>query len=310
VAALALVLCLLAGSAMSAASADSLPGDRLYALKEAGRHIHLALSFDPGARQVLMNRLEARQREEVGRALVAGHRTAVEFHGVLEEIEPGRWTVGGLSVTLGPGAAVEGRPAIGTSVLVRGKLEGGLLLARELVVEGGEEAPPWPNATPNLSATPSPSTTAQASATPFPSASPSPSWAATAETTPAAPNRPTAETHRGYGPGPSPPNPTLETQGPVGTATPGKAPTAELTGQPHETPEPEETSRPSPTPEPEETPEAEETPEHDKNHEAGKTPGPDEAPEPGEDQEHSPGTDDSLPGAGGVRATHSQGGGP
>lgn len=284
-AAMLLALCLLAGGGAAAASAGSLPGDALYPLKEAGRQLRLVLNFDPGARQLLVDRLEARQREEVGRAMLAGHRASVEFQGVLEGIEPQQWTVGGLSVAFGPGVAIEGRPAIGSNVRVRGELEGGLLLARELVVEGegGEQLPPDVT---------SPATPPARTPTAFPSATPSapPPPTGTTPTDPAGLTAEPSETRELEAPpSPSPLATTTEAGEPGESEEPEQTPESELTLELAETPEPEETYKPGPTPEQEETPEPDETqepdetPEQDETQEQDKTPEPDETPEPGED---------------------------
>lgn len=273
-AALALVLLLVGGIVVGAASAGSLPGGALYPLKTTARQVRLALTFDPARHEVLANEIAGQQRQEVAAALQAGRRADVEFDGKLDAIEGDRWTVGGLPLTVDARTQVDGPAEVGARLRVQGHLPGdGRLLALRLEVEAPAEPAPVPTetatATPSATVTPPATPTGTPSptmtSTPSPTLTPRPS--ATPTATDAATATPTSTPT--FTPSAGATAPATDTPEPEDTIEPADTPRARETlvpppgsptGQPQETEEPDETPRPSPTTEPSKTPRPSETP--------------------------------------------------
>jgi hypothetical protein len=146
VAVIVMMVAALGGTA--AASAASLPGDALYPVKLAVRQAGVALTFDATARKQLEDQFSAQQRQDVQAALQAGRRAAVQFQGILQQIDENTWIVSGLTVTLQSGTTtVVGDPSVGAWVIVRGYLPGdGTLVATHLEVTSSRRSvlPPTP----------------------------------------------------------------------------------------------------------------------------------------------------------------------
>jgi hypothetical protein len=252
---LALVLVVGGGRAI-AGTANSLPGDALYPLKQFSQKVQVTLTFDPAERERLQVRFREQARRDVQRVLRGGRQVSVEFEGVLEQMEGDLWVVGGVPVTLQPTTIVTGQPYVGDLVTVRGDLPGdGSVLVTALSV--GPELTPRPTETPEPTHTPTPSPTAEPTSTPTPTRTPSPTATVEPSQTPNPTDTPrwTATLEATETPEP--------TQMPrrTATATPGPSQPQE-----QESPEPDWTATPGPedpddageTPEPAETPGPEE----------------------------------------------------
>jgi len=271
-AALALVLLLVSGIAVGAASAGSLPGGALYPLKVAAREVHLALTLDPGRHDLLADEIASRQRADVAAALQAGRQADVEFGGTLDAVEGNRWTVGGLPLTVDAATEVVGAAEVGARLRVQGRMPGdGRLLALHLEVEAPVEPVPLPTETGTVTpsptmtppATPTGTPAATMTSTPSPTLPPRPSATPTATDAPMA--TPTSTPTPTFTPSLGATAPTTDTSEPDNTIEPAGTPhTRETlmppTGQPQETEEPDETPKPSPTIEPSKTPRPSETP--------------------------------------------------
>lgn len=149
-----LVVSLLGGGTI-AASANSLPGDALYAVKRLTEEVQLALTVDSEAKARLVQRLDERRREEA-KAIATTQRIAeMSFRGRVESMSSYRWTIGGVSVTTSPETALQGEIAIGTFVRVNIRsLSDGTLLAMLIEAE-----PEQLHVQPTLSPTSSPTET-------------------------------------------------------------------------------------------------------------------------------------------------------
>lgn len=262
-AAVLLVVLMAGGGMVVAASAGSLPGEPLYAVKLAGQQAQLALTANPARLQQLAERFDAQRRLDVAAALQAGRRATVEFSGAIQLIEGDVWLVGGLPVVAGEGTEIVGKPYPGARVQVRGELPGnGQIAASRLVVE----PQPAPMPTPSPTATASPTATRQPARTP------------TARPT----QTPTAEER---------PEPTRT---PEPSATPAPTETPEPTGSPQgagpersgREPEQEDAPEGTGAPEATGTREAADEPEHEHTPEAGESPEPDDPERSGDEPEH------------------------
>jgi hypothetical protein len=255
------ILFLASGWMTVAASADSLPGDVLYPVKLASQRAQLALTLDPAKHRMMADHLETQRRLDVQAVLKGRRQVAVEFRGVLQQIEENLWVVSDLPVGLQE-TTIVGQPSLGTVVHVRAVLPGnGELVAKWLKVVS----------TP----TPDPTETGQPTTTPAPSRTPRP-----VET-----QKPTRALESTV---------TMRTTGiPTRSDTPDPSETPEQSGMPdpdktreHRTPDPTETPEADETRESDGTPDPTETPEPDETHEREGTPGPTKTPEPDETREH------------------------
>lgn len=151
----ALLLSAVLGAGTIAASAKSLPGDPLYAVKRAAEEFQLLITFDREAKAQLMQKLDERRREEA-KAIASSQRIAeLSFRGRVDHMEDARWTVGGVLICTSVETIMEGDISIGTFVRVHVRsLSDGTLLAIRISVEP-EVVPTEPIASP----TPKPTST-------------------------------------------------------------------------------------------------------------------------------------------------------
>ena len=166
-AAVAVMVMLALSSGTVAASAASLPGDALYPVKQVARQAQVALTLDENAREQLVERFNAAQRQDVRAAMQAGRHATVELQGTVEQISERAWIVSGLPVSLHAETVIVGQPHLGARVVLDGYLPGdGTLVATRLAAGG--DLNPLPTATPYP--------TVQPSETPKPTATPEPTW--------------------------------------------------------------------------------------------------------------------------------------
>jgi hypothetical protein len=189
------------GAGTVAISANSLPGDALYPVKRISEEVQLFLTIDEERKAQLVERLDARRRQEA-LAISSSQRVAeLSFRGQVESVEDGRWSIGGVPVSVSDETLVGAGVQVGTFVRVQVRsLSDGTLLALSISVE--------PLAKPlQLTASPTPEETAAPTqlATPSPTATTSP--------TTRAPIQPASA-----------------------TATPSRTPTVTVTGTPSPTP--------------------------------------------------------------------------
>ncbi|MBC7261339.1 MAG: hypothetical protein H5T63_04935 [Chloroflexi bacterium] len=166
----ALLLSAVLGAGTVAASAKSLPGDPLYAIKRAAEEFQLLITFDRQAKAQLVQKLDERRREEA-KAIASSQRIAeLSFRGHVDHIEAVYWTIGGVVIRTTTETVLEGDISIGTFVRVHVRsLSDGTLLAVRISAEP-EQVPTEAVAPPKP--TPSPTCTAVPTETPTPTEPP------------------------------------------------------------------------------------------------------------------------------------------
>ena len=256
---------------LARASQPALPGQPLYSVKLAAEDLQYALSPN---HEELERVFRQRRLNEVRQLLDAGMSQEVTFEGILTGQTEDRWTVSGIEVVVHAGTRIEGEPAVGRLLQVRGlSRPEGVVLAVEItaLAEAPIETPvPAPTNTPlppELTSTetlaptdtPMPLSEPSASSTlaPQPTGTPDPSETEEEgedETETAAPD-PTETDEEGEDrTETAAPDPTeteeegedgTETATPLGSATPGSSPTPTPTPPgPSPTPTPSETEDP------------------------------------------------------------------
>jgi hypothetical protein len=149
-----LVVAVLGGGTI-AASATSLPGDSLYAVKRMTEGFQLVLTLDHEAKAQLVQKLDERRRDEA-KAIASIHRVAeMSFRGYVSSIGLSGWTISGVPVTVSPETALEGEVSFGSLVRVDVRsLSDGTLSAVRISAEPPEATPQ-----PTVTLTPEPTTT-------------------------------------------------------------------------------------------------------------------------------------------------------
>jgi hypothetical protein len=142
VALVAVLLVTLLGGGTIAASANSLPGDSLYAVKRMTEEFQLVLTLDRQAKAQLVQELDQRRREEA-KAVATRHRVAeMSFRGRVERVSSSSWTISGVQVSISPETVVEGPAEAGALVRVDVRsLSDGTLSAVRISAEAPEVAP-------------------------------------------------------------------------------------------------------------------------------------------------------------------------
>ncbi len=197
-----LLLVVVLGRGAIAASANSLPGDTLYAVKRVSEEVRLLLTFDQQLKVQFSDQLDARRREEA-KALAERQRVVeMSFRGWVEAVGSGRLTVSGVSVETSEETTVEGDVAVGALVRVHIlSRSDGTLLALRIVAEP-QEAAPQPTATASatqLPPTPTPTRTALPTQVPPTSAPAQPPQ----QIAPTSTSRPTATPRPTFTPSPT-----------------------------------------------------------------------------------------------------------
>ncbi len=185
IAAAGLVLVLMvATTGVLAVSAESLPGDPLYPVKEVSRSVELALAITPDAREAVLERQETEKQVEIVLLQERPSRPPTiaipSFSDVITAIDAnGVWTVGRVRVRVSPdmlaslGSRVRISGTLGpdgivdaTQVLVLASPPGGTKIAQQLTAE----EPPSSGSAAALAAATATSPVASASATSAPAA--------------------------------------------------------------------------------------------------------------------------------------------
>jgi hypothetical protein len=138
--ALTIVLIIFAGlltTGAIVASANALPGDRLYPVKTAAEQARILLTLDTHARAALIQGM-AQERLREAQAIVELQRPvpSLRITGMIEEATPTRWTVSGLPIMITPETQISGIPEVGASATISLTAPGdGTLVAAYIVVE-------------------------------------------------------------------------------------------------------------------------------------------------------------------------------
>ena len=133
------VLLAIVGGGVLGTSAGSLPGDPLYGIKRSLESFELSLARDP-VRRANLEESYAQRRVQEAKAVQSSKRAAaVQFSALIQAMKSDVWTIGGLAVQVGPGASVQGIPAVGEFVEVTGRVQSdGQILADRIEVESEE----------------------------------------------------------------------------------------------------------------------------------------------------------------------------
>jgi len=161
-----LLMILIIGTPVAlAATSSSLPGDTLYPVKLSYEGLRLRLASSDDARQELEREFQGERRQEVESLMSLGREASLKIEGVLEEILPDAWVVGGLRVEITPDTVIEGEPMVGYEVHLYVQVRDyGSLQALKAEFEGPDDLSPYPS----LDEEDEPSLTAQPSETQAP----------------------------------------------------------------------------------------------------------------------------------------------
>jgi hypothetical protein len=188
-AALALVVMIFAAG-LGPLSAGALPGDALYEVKLLVENARSAFAANPAADAALTEQFNQRRIQEIG-ALLAQNRTAdVAFTGEIEAIQPGSWTISGLTTEITGGTQIlGGDPLIGQMAKVDGRTENGSLIAATITLlptglPPTAEPTHTPPATSEPTETETPTATHTYTPTPMPTATNTPELTITSTNTP------------------------------------------------------------------------------------------------------------------------------
>jgi hypothetical protein len=133
---------LLGGNGLLVASAQSLPGDPLYAIKRSVEQTQLFFLFDPTQRQAMQITLSQRRVDET-KSLITNNRVEpVVFDGVVASQTEDGWLVSGIPVIITSQTRVDGNLHIGDSVTVSGETNAdGRVEASHLTTGGSDQSP-------------------------------------------------------------------------------------------------------------------------------------------------------------------------
>ena len=119
---LVLVLILILSSrGLYVASAQALPGDRLYSVKRAVEQIRLQFTSGGSKKSLIEASYSLKRIDEIELLLGLGRTQKVSFEGILEEMGERRWTISGIPVVITPETVLIGDFQIRDIVKVEGE---------------------------------------------------------------------------------------------------------------------------------------------------------------------------------------------
>ncbi|MEE4194748.1 MAG: DUF5666 domain-containing protein [Anaerolineae bacterium] len=131
-----LVTVIVATTGVGVASANALPGQALYPLKNSIQQVRLFLTLDEQARGELEEKFRLEYLDDVRVVMEEGDEAEVKFYGVIEEIGEDYMVVDGITLRFNVNTVMPGNLAVGMLVEIEGYiLEGGSLLATEISLE-------------------------------------------------------------------------------------------------------------------------------------------------------------------------------
>lgn len=158
------VAALLVGVPVAYAASNALPGDALYAVKEAGRGAWLATAPGAEAHRARSAAVSAARRADVAVAMAGGRNADVLFEGVIEAYATEWCRISGLTVNVPPDVAQYGASehpgafGVGDHVFIRARMNAGRLVAFEMLpyLDYGLPAPTVPHGPADSRLAPSP----------------------------------------------------------------------------------------------------------------------------------------------------------
>jgi hypothetical protein len=134
------------------ASEASLPGDRLYPVKQVSRQVQLLTTSNPVMREEKRVQIQAEEREEVRQAVEQGRVFIEDVEGPITEWQDGSLVLqDGLQIQVTDATKILGEPGVGRIAHVRVRSEDGRLLAEQIMIpQMVAMAAPTNTATPGL----------------------------------------------------------------------------------------------------------------------------------------------------------------
>jgi hypothetical protein len=117
---LIVLLVFLTSGSLLIVSAKSLPGDSLYPFKQVVETLHVRLAPSKEQKQAIEQVYQQQHIEEVQQLIVLGRIQKASFEGVVDEISPGQWIVGGIPLTVSSQTTIIGQIEIGRLIEVEG----------------------------------------------------------------------------------------------------------------------------------------------------------------------------------------------
>lgn len=195
-----LLLVAVLGQGTLAASANSLPGDALYPVKRISEEVRVWFAFDQQAKERLLEEIAERRRQEAKAIANTQRVVEMDFPGLVQTMEDGSWTIGGVVVQMTPETEIDGEVTAGTLVSVHVRsLSDGTLQAVRVVAQPGQARPVptalpavvEPTAQPTTTPTETQSPPTQAPVVPPPIATPEPTFTPKPTATPRPTSTPT-----------------------------------------------------------------------------------------------------------------------
>ncbi len=114
---------ILGGNGLLVASASSLPGEPLYAVKRGMENLQLSLASDPQEKAIIEQELYDLRIEETGTLLHEQRVERVEFSGLVESQTSNGWVVSGIPVIVTVQTELDGVITPGAHVEIRGQTQ-------------------------------------------------------------------------------------------------------------------------------------------------------------------------------------------
>ncbi|NIM94898.1 MAG: hypothetical protein GTO18_14450 [Anaerolineales bacterium] len=119
---IAFALVILSAATLLTASAQAIPGDRLYPLKRTAEQVSLSVAPSQSLKRSLQKSYAKRRTDETKALLLVGRNEPVTFEGVVNTQTNGSWIVDDIRVELTPDTNIIGRIEVGMGVDVSGEV--------------------------------------------------------------------------------------------------------------------------------------------------------------------------------------------
>ncbi|MGA9532013.1 MAG: DUF5666 domain-containing protein [Anaerolineales bacterium] len=133
----AVLMVLVSGAGLLFASAQSLPGERLYPVKRAAELATLRLSLNQRQRISLSVAYEHRRLSEIRQLLIEGQVIAVQFEGTLTARNNSLWSVEGIPVLVPDNALIDDTIEVSDTVMIEGSTTNEGYVRAQLVEAAG-----------------------------------------------------------------------------------------------------------------------------------------------------------------------------
>ncbi|RMD49234.1 MAG: hypothetical protein D6835_05540, partial [Candidatus Thermofonsia bacterium] len=159
-----LMVLLVVGISLVAASTTAVPGDALYDAKRLFEDIRLNRATEPESIEVVWTEIREERVREVEAVLRTDRDVPITFEGTIEAISANQWQVAGIQVLVDKFTRIEGSVEVGAWALVNGRTHDGILRATSIAIssttppggESDETVIPSPEAAPSPTPTAAP----------------------------------------------------------------------------------------------------------------------------------------------------------